>query len=1397
MASDFRAERTRTNSIISSGSSPTTKPLFSLYHSTSATNFTGGTVSGLFDGVGTDVYSFFSGSKNHKNVLSSRGVTLFGGDVVVSGTLYADKQVIEIEESVTGSLTVSGSLVVSQSIEAGQHLHVNSSNGAIGYANFGTTTLGLGYGFRAASGVMQFKNSGGAWSTFGASGGGANDVGWMSPRAGAIITTGSVGITGSLVVSGAAYFGSHAGGSDIAFFVSGSVGGQGGADRGVSLFGGDIVTSGTLYIEGTKQLASSTVDAALFINNSGGTEAAIVWDSELDSNYPDAMIYESSGDFYVSSSGRTHVVGANYVRISARDFQYADFTNYFSQEATLFNMTNQDIDFRVSNQSFDGAIWVDASENLVSIDRKRLEAIPGGDINFYVSGGIGGGDLTIPRGVSLFGGDLVVSGGLQVDVNTFKVDQSTNRVGVGTNAPNAKMNITSDASGETLVSIEQHNNNSDAPNLEFVKSRGTYATPVVITSGDFLGDIQFKAYDGNSEDQWAGFFVQTYGTVSDTSHPAKIVVRACEDGSTVPSTAAIFHGGAGGTISGSIHETRDGVSYLVAGTNVTIASASSGQVTISSTGGASIWTDAGMWVYPTTNESVVLGGTTMATADIFLGSTNGDADFNKQKSADGDFRIRSVNSDNAFFVDANSNGVMVHANSGSFPGTNANFFVSGSPGGYGVGVFGGDLVVSGTIFGRGISGGAISGSLTRTVMGKSYLAAGSGVAISSASDGQITISSTATSAEWTDGGSFLYPADALGVENIVIGGTSLGTADILLGSAGSAEFNKQASAGQEFVVSTVGKSSAIHVRSSDNTVDILSGSGVTGGDGADISFFVSGAIGKQGSNTTKGTSLFGGDLVTSGALHVRGTVPVVGSIDAAIVLDASRESAIVWDSNVDTDYPDAMIHEASNKLYLSASSGIQMNGFELKLGDTGGGTNAEMDFIAYGTTAGRNIMWDASNDRFFVDGMLYQRNGNAIFNQASGDFDFTVETQVKNHALHVDSGLEAVFLMAKSTDILAAGSDVALFVSGTMGSKGTSVRGTTLFGGDMQISGALHIGGSTAVYESGESVSIILNSRPTVSDTSRIVWDTNADGAYSPDAQIYETSGDLYLSASDDVRIRGEFGDVVVECADDVMVRPGDRFTITEDAAASGKFVEVYAQPSAATFHSVFDIDGSNGIIINDAGESAYNFRVETNNKTHAFFTDAGLNKVSFLSGSGVTGGDGSDIAFFVSGAIGGHTTSGSNGIARSTATFGGDVVISGSMRAKQLETWRGGYVDGDTDPEFIPLTYTTEQGAAGYRQFATAPFGGRLVKLVWRSENAQQLPITATVFKGTNGDSTTGTALESVTVAGLAAFTTHTFYFQQNTHFNEGDIVAIEVNPSSIPGAVSFSAVFEMDMFV
>ena len=77
--------------------------------------------------VGDDVWLFISGAQNthsidhdgadgieldEKEKRANGGVVLFGGDVVISGTLYAEKQVIEVDLSQEGELFVSGNLKV-------------------------------------------------------------------------------------------------------------------------------------------------------------------------------------------------------------------------------------------------------------------------------------------------------------------------------------------------------------------------------------------------------------------------------------------------------------------------------------------------------------------------------------------------------------------------------------------------------------------------------------------------------------------------------------------------------------------------------------------------------------------------------------------------------------------------------------------------------------------------------------------------------------------------------------------------------------------------------------------------------------------------------------------------------------------------------------------------------------------------------------------------------------------------------------------------------------------------------------------------------------------------------------------------------------------------------------
>jgi hypothetical protein len=227
-------------------------------------------------------------------------------------------------------------------------------------------------------------------------------------------------------------------------------------------------------------------------------------------------------------------------------------------------------------------------------------------------------------------------------------------------------------------------------------------------------------------------------------------------------------------LSGSLTRLADGTSYLIAGTNITIASASNGSVTINSTA-----------------------------------SGGGGNDFFESTTAGSIFTTGSV-----AFIDGEPS-----VDSPLDKGSDVFFYVSGSGGAKnsatsGVALFGGDVVISGTLHGGSplkigtdtqvtgsldVSGSlsiggeaifsgdviemtgslsvtqGISGSLTRLTDGTSYLIAGSGITIASQSNGPVTISSTGVTAaagnnseiQYNSGGAFAASP------NLTFNGTTL------------------------------------------------------------------------------------------------------------------------------------------------------------------------------------------------------------------------------------------------------------------------------------------------------------------------------------------------------------------------------------------------------------------------------------------------------------------------------------------------------------------------------------------------------------------------------------------------------------------------------------------------
>ena len=176
----------------------------------------------LLAGVGKDVFLFVSGAKDSKGT-DNRGISLFGGDVLISGTLYAEKQVIEVDQTSPGALFVSGNLEVTGATT----LNRNRSSDSEFIVSSPNKLHGIR--FRPENDTIYFM-----------SGGNSSDH------------------------DESQY-------TDTNFFVSGSIGsavqntlGQAGnGERGTGVFGGDLFVSGNMFTGQNLTIAGESIGATL------------------------------------------------------------------------------------------------------------------------------------------------------------------------------------------------------------------------------------------------------------------------------------------------------------------------------------------------------------------------------------------------------------------------------------------------------------------------------------------------------------------------------------------------------------------------------------------------------------------------------------------------------------------------------------------------------------------------------------------------------------------------------------------------------------------------------------------------------------------------------------------------------------------------------------------------------------------------------------------------------------------------------------------------------------------------------------------------------------------------------------------------------------------------------
>ena len=281
MARDFRSTQIETTKIILSGGVGPRGIGGIIYSGSVATNRSGGIPVSMLSDVGTDVFLFVSGTVSP----SKTDVTLFGGDVVISGTLYGggiisgDSDWVDRGNAIvtTSSVSIAGGLgdtFLAANADSRAYVFVSGTRREIATIRDGST------GLLAASPDVAFF---GGDAVFSGSIYGRSPLS-SGPNYGLDLDSQFVTIRGGSQIAMANSDAIAPGtgpslATDVFFSVSGSINSKDSVTNGTAVFGGDIVMSGNVYtFAGVhRSIATKTTnftvafsDHFLFVDSSAG-----------------------------------------------------------------------------------------------------------------------------------------------------------------------------------------------------------------------------------------------------------------------------------------------------------------------------------------------------------------------------------------------------------------------------------------------------------------------------------------------------------------------------------------------------------------------------------------------------------------------------------------------------------------------------------------------------------------------------------------------------------------------------------------------------------------------------------------------------------------------------------------------------------------------------------------------------------------------------------------------------------------------------------------------------------------------------------------------------------------------------------------------------------------------
>jgi hypothetical protein len=167
-----------------------------------------------------------------------------------------------------------------------------------------------------------------------------------------------------------------------------------------------------------------------------------------------------------------------------------------------------------------GATWTAFAtyDTLLGTDMyDSTELLSGGNVASAISYANADGTAAAITYQDFYDGNGVFAGGSVKGTNLY----ASGTVAIGTSTPSGILDVSSDAN--TDVFLSQHSGDASGTSATFRKSRGSAATPTVVSNGDGVGAIVFDAYNGATYTELAAIEAQVDGNPSAGSMPGRLV----------------------------------------------------------------------------------------------------------------------------------------------------------------------------------------------------------------------------------------------------------------------------------------------------------------------------------------------------------------------------------------------------------------------------------------------------------------------------------------------------------------------------------------------------------------------------------------------------------------------------------------------------------------------------------------------------------------------------------------------------------------------------------------------------------------------------------------------------------------------------------------------------------